>query len=116
MARRLLLPIFLVAASAAAAAAGPGGPTPTPTPTPTPAAGPALPGTSAKDLAARDCARARAHNRPCKLVFTTGDTINGTGATGEGTVVDVPVFGKFDSLIRIRQDFVPEIIKAAEDL
>jgi hypothetical protein len=106
MARRLLLPIFLVAATAAAAAAGPGDATPTP----------ALRGTTASDLAAKDCARARAHHKPCVLTFGTGDTINGNGATGEGTVVDVPTFGRFDSLIRLRQDFRPEIIKAAEDL
>ena len=69
MARRLLLPIFLVAATAAAAAAGPGDATPTP----------ALRGTTASDLAAKDCARARAHHKPCVLTFGTGDTINGTG-------------------------------------
>jgi len=107
MARRLLLPIFLVAAAATAAAADPGGAA---------APAPALRGTSANDLAARDCARARAHHQPCQLVFRTGDTINGNGATGDGTVVQVLEFGKFTSLIRVRQDFIPEIIKAAEDL
>jgi hypothetical protein len=45
-----------------------------------------------------------------------GDTIEGDLIKPEGSNVDVRDFGKQSSLIRIRKDFIPEIIKSAEDL
>ncbi len=46
----------------------------------------------------------------------SGDTIEGDLIKPEGSNVDVRDFGKHSSMIRIRKDFIPEIIKSAEDL
>jgi hypothetical protein len=51
-----------------------------------------------------------------KVYDFSGDTIEGDLIKPEGTGVDVRDFGAFSSLIRIRKDFIAEIIKAAEDL
>lgn len=67
------------------------------------------------DLAANDCARARKAGKTCVLTMD-GIDVEGGVATGEGAIVDVIDFGSFGSLIRIRKDFIPEIIRAAEDL
>ena len=45
-----------------------------------------------------------------------GDTLEGDLLKPDGTSVDVRDFGGHDSLIRIRKDFIDEIIKSAEDL
>src|SRR5262245_29782953 len=46
----------------------------------------------------------------------SGDTIEGDLIRPEGTTVDARDFAKHSSLIRIRTNFIPEIIKSAEDL
>ena len=46
----------------------------------------------------------------------SGDTIEGDLVKPEGSTVDARDFAKHSSLIRIRKDFIPEIIKSAEDL
>lgn len=46
----------------------------------------------------------------------SGDTIEGDLVRPEGTGVDAIDVTNFSSLIRIRKDFIAEIIKAAEDL
>ena len=46
----------------------------------------------------------------------SGDTIEGDLVKPEGSTVDARDFAKHSSLIRIRKDFMPEIIKSAEDL
>ncbi len=46
----------------------------------------------------------------------SGDTIEGDLVKPEGSTVDARDFAKHGSLIRIRKDFIPEIIKSAEDL
>ncbi|MCA9676058.1 MAG: hypothetical protein H6709_11110 [Kofleriaceae bacterium] len=51
-----------------------------------------------------------------KVYDFSGDTIEGDLVKPEGTTVDARDFGAFSSLIRIRKDFIEEIIKAAEDL
>jgi len=45
-----------------------------------------------------------------------GDTIEGDLVKPDGSSVDVRDFGKHGSLIRIRKDFINEILKSAEDL
>jgi hypothetical protein len=97
MTRRLLIPIFLLAATTAAAADTPSTPT-------------------AGDLAAQDCARARKQHKTCVLSFTSGDTVDGKVPTGTGENIAVPGRDKHPSLIRLRADFRAEIIKAAENL
>jgi len=46
----------------------------------------------------------------------SGDTIDGDLVKPEGSTVDAREFAKHSSLIRIRTNFIPEIIKSAEDL
>lgn len=51
-----------------------------------------------------------------KVYDFSGDTIEGDLVRPDGSVVDARDFAKHASLIRIRKDFIPEIIKSAEDL
>jgi hypothetical protein len=80
------------------------------TPAPAPAAGKDF-----KRMANDDCARARAQNKTC-VINIEGIDVEGGTPTGTGERITTPDFGKGVSLIRIRRDFIPEIIKSAEDL
>ena len=51
-----------------------------------------------------------------KVYDFSGDTIEGDLIKPEGSTVDARDFAKHSSLIKIRKDFIPEIIKSAEDL
>lgn len=51
-----------------------------------------------------------------KVYDFDGDTIDGDLVKPEGSTVDARDFGNHASLIRIRKNFIPEIIKSAEDL
>jgi hypothetical protein len=51
-----------------------------------------------------------------KVYDFSGDTIEGDLIRPEGTTVDARDFAKHSSLIRIRKDFIQEIVKSAEDL
>jgi hypothetical protein len=51
-----------------------------------------------------------------KVYDFSGDTIEGDLIKPEGSTVDARDFAKHASLIRIRKDFIPEIVKSAEDL
>lgn len=51
-----------------------------------------------------------------KVYDFSGDTIDGDRIRPEGSAVDARDFAKHSSLIRIRKDFIPEILKSAEDL
>ncbi len=55
-------------------------------------------------------------NGKVKVYDFDGDTIDGDLIKPEGSTVDARDFGNHASLIRIRKDFIPEIIKSAEDL
>jgi hypothetical protein len=55
-------------------------------------------------------------NGKVKVYDFSGDTIEGDLVKPEGSTVDARDFAKHGSLIRIRKDFIPEIIKSAEDL
>lgn len=60
-----------------------------------------------------------AKNQPAgkvKVYDFSGDTIEGDLVKPEGTDLNARDFAKHSSLIRIRKDFIPEIIKSAEDL
>ena len=59
---------------------------------------------------------AAAGNSKVKVYDFSGDTIEGDLIKPEGSTVDARDFAKHSSLIRIRKDFIPEIIKSAEDL
>ena len=51
-----------------------------------------------------------------KVYDFSGDTIEGDLIRPEGTTVDARDFAKHSSLIRIRKDFIPELIESAEYL
>lgn len=51
-----------------------------------------------------------------KVYDFSGDTIEGDLIKPEGEAVDARDITNFSSLIRIRKEFIAEIIKAAEDL
>lgn len=51
-----------------------------------------------------------------KVYDFTADSIEGDLVKPDGVGVDARDFTKHSSLIRIRKDFIPEIIKSAEDL
>jgi hypothetical protein len=70
---------------------------------------------SAEQMQTDDCARARKLNRTCVLDMRD-ETIEGDVGRGEGERISLATFGKQTSLIRIRRDFIPEIIKTAEDI
>ena len=62
-----------------------------------------------------DCARARKAGKTCVLDVPPED-VDGQ-APGAGDVrTRILIFGTQTSLIRIRRDFIPEIVKTAEDL
>ncbi|GAB4522009.1 MAG: hypothetical protein Tsb0020_40510 [Haliangiales bacterium] len=46
----------------------------------------------------------------------SGDTIDGDLLKPDGDVVDTRKFASHTSLIRIRKDFIKEVLKTAEDL
>lgn len=59
---------------------------------------------------------APAGNAKVKVYDFSGDTIEGDLVKPEGSTVDARDFAKHSSLISIRKDFIPEIVKSAEDL
>ena len=67
-------------------------------------------------VAAVDVANAEDKAPKTKVYDFSGDTIEGDLIKPEGTTVDARDFAKHSSLIRIRTNFIPEIIKSAEDL
>lgn len=46
----------------------------------------------------------------------SGDTIDGDLVKPDGEMIDTRNFASHSSLIRIRKDFIKEILKSAEDL
>jgi len=66
-------------------------------------------------LAAQDCSRARALEKPCVLTMDAEEVGGGT-ARQDGSQVVVRTPARFGTLIRYRADFRAELIRAAEDL
>jgi hypothetical protein len=97
--RLLFTAIIAVAAAAAASSA---------------AADPAPPADIGK-MVTDDCARAAAAKKQCVLQFDAHD-IGGGRPGGDGHRIEVLTPTKSGSLIRVRKDFIPEILKTAEDL
>jgi hypothetical protein len=82
---------------------------------PTTALADPTPTTDVSKMASDDCARARKAGRTCVLTIED-ETIEGQGAGGEGTTITPITFGNMASLVRIRRDFIPEILRSAEDI
>lgn len=62
-----------------------------------------------------DCARARKQNKTCVLSIESED-VQGDRVTPGETTISIAPFGGHESLITLRRDFIPEILKSAEDL
>jgi hypothetical protein len=66
-------------------------------------------------MAADDCARARKANKTCVLTIDS-EIIDGDKPVSTESQISVTTFMSHASLITIRRDFIPEILKTAEDL
>jgi hypothetical protein len=75
-----------------------------------------LSGVAAAQPAPKPADKAPAGGNKTKVYDFSGDTIEGDLVKPEGSTVDARDFAKHTSLIRIRTNFIPEIIKSAEDL
>jgi hypothetical protein len=62
-----------------------------------------------------DCAKATQAKKQCVLKFDAHDVTGGT-PKHDGIQIDVLTPTKTNLLIRIRRDFIQEILKTAEDL
>jgi hypothetical protein len=68
---------------------------------------------SAEDTAQNDCSRARALGKQCVLTIGAEEVTGGV-LKPEGEVLSPRTFVSAGSLIRLRHDFIPEILKSAE--
>jgi hypothetical protein len=75
----------------------------------------AEPTKDARQMHTDDCAKARKQNRTCVLDIIPED-VKGDTPKGSGEQVVAVDWGKLGSLIRLRRDFIVEIVKSAEDL
>ncbi len=66
-------------------------------------------------MASDDCAKARKAGKTCVLTIEDED-ITGTTPTYGDTNTAIIGFGDHDSLIKLRRDFIPEILRTAEDI
>jgi hypothetical protein len=73
------------------------------------------PATEVTRMVTDDCARARKAGKTCVLEVPAED-VGGTSPAAGEIGLRLLTFGKAESLIRVRHDFIPEIVKAAEDL
>ncbi len=80
-----------------------------------PALAAADPPTSAEAMHTDDCAKATRAHRPCALDITGEDITADRPVTTE-TPLTFRKFADMGSLIRIRREFIVEIIRTAEDL
>jgi hypothetical protein len=70
---------------------------------------------TAEQMHVDDCAKATKAGRTCVLDMA-GDSLTGEAPKGDGMTSTGLVFLEGASLIRLRRDFITEIIKSAEDL
>ena len=75
----------------------------------------ANPTPDANQMKTDDCARARKQNKTC-VIDMGKEEVEGGVPTAHGTAVAVIQTTKQPSLIKLRKDFIVEILKSAEDL
>ena len=63
-----------------------------------------------------DCARARTQNKTCVIDMGKAEDITAEQPSTDEVRIDVTQFGESTSLLRLRRDFIVEILKTAEDL
>ena len=78
-------------------------------------ADPVVPPKQTPAPAADDCARARAQGKTCVLDIS-GEDIEGDKPLVTDAMLSFRKWAQAQSLIHIRRDFIPEIVKTAEDL
>lgn len=69
----------------------------------------------ATKMASDDCARARKQNKTCVLDMGK-EEVTGQTPTAGGSAIGILTHATHASLIRIRKDFIVEILKTAEDI
>ena len=84
-------------------------------PAPTPAPEQSGKTVDVRTMATDDCARARKAGKTCVLDIGEED-ITGEVATGTGEAFTGMDWGRSGSLIRLRRDFITEILRSAEDI
>jgi hypothetical protein len=62
-----------------------------------------------------DCSRARALGKQCVLTIGA-EEVEGGVLRPEGSVIDPRLIAQFGSLIRLRLDFIPEILRSADEV
>lgn len=68
-----------------------------------------------RTMASDDCARARKANKTCVLDIGE-EEVEGQVASGNGERFTGIEWGNANSLIRLRRDFITEILRSAEDI
>lgn len=63
-----------------------------------------------------DCAMARKQNKQCVLDMGEGEKIGGNAVTPNGVAIGVIETPPHGTLVRVRKEFIVEILKTAEDL
>lgn len=72
--------------------------------------------TDVQTMATDDCAKARKAGKTCVLTITDDSDIIGTTPTYGDTGTALIQFGGHGSLIKLRMDFIQEILRTAEDI
>jgi hypothetical protein len=62
-----------------------------------------------------ECARARKAGKPCQLTIEP-EQVGGDRPTPDGTDLRLRRFEPMGSMIRLRMEFIDQIVKAADDL
>jgi hypothetical protein len=68
-----------------------------------------------RKMASDDCARARKQGKTCVLTIES-EIVDGDKPVSTESQISVSTFITHASLITIRRDFIPEILKTAEDI
>jgi len=85
-------------------------PAPAPSPAPSPESRAA-----ARRAEASECARARKAGKPCQLTIEP-EQVGGDRAIPDGTDLRLRRFEPSGSMLRLRREFIDQIVKAADEL
>lgn len=66
-------------------------------------------------MATDDCARARKAGKTCVLTIEDESIVGASPRAGETSLTAIE-WGSTSSLIQLRRDFIPEILRTAEDI
>jgi hypothetical protein len=74
------------------------------------------PARDADSMHTDDCAKARKQNKTCIIDMGKGSDITSERPSNDEIRIDIVESGRAKSLLRIRREFIAEILKTAEDL